>query len=1630
MKLRNLILAVIAGAALLTGCNKEVDLGPAKLEVNPTDVAFAQPAIAAQDITLTATRDWAVTGLPDWIALSKESGSANTEAQTITLSVTENKGNNRSATLTFTIGFSRASITVSQVGPEGEVDNGDGTKEKPFNVAGVIDYVNELGADVTSPKNVYVAGKISAISEAYTTQYGNGSFVISDDGETTGLQFTAYRVLYLGNKKFASGDTQIEVGDDVIVYGKVVNYKGNTPETSQNAAFLYSLNGVNKGGDEGGSGGGEDVDPAGTGTEADPFNVAAAIAKAKETGETATSEVYYIKGKVASVSLSAQYKNGDLDLVDVDGGSVFKAYRIKGFGGADITGNEPIVVGDEVVICGNIVNFKGNTPETTQGGKLVTWNGKTSFDGGDTPGGETVDPKGTGTEADPFNVAAAIAKAVEAGETATTDSYYIKGKVAAVSLSAQYKNGDLDLVDVEGGSVFKAFRIKGFDGADITGEEPIKVGDEVVVYGQIVNYKGNTPETTQGGKLISWNGKTSFDGGDTPGGETGEAGSATNPFSVAQAIAKAVETGETATTDVFYIKGKVAAVSLSAQYKNADLDLIDEGNAEAIFKAFRIKGFDGADITGEEPIVVGDEVVVCGNIVNYKGNTPETTQGGKLVTWNGKTSFDGGDTPGGGDQPGGDVDFTKATTIKLNNESTWTEATDGTYKAGFETTSSNGIKVGVYKHASTSNIIAPDAYSARVYKSAVISISAPTGKKILGIRFKANDLNSGQYCKDLTVIEGGSGVISADATTFIIGDWTGSADRVVFQAAEAQTRLVEAYVVLDGEGGDTPGGDQPGGDQPEEPKLPVNDGLTEETAFTIQDAVYVAKNGTEDKEFFVKAVVGKDISIKNGTASFELVDGTTDAKLTVVKAKSFGGAEFDGTEPLEWLDEVVLKGKVTEYSTLPALLNAVFIKWNGKTGFKEPDPDFTTIAGLNALATATKTEYTGTLENAVISFVPNANNAIIKDATGSTLLYKTSHGLKQGQTFSGKTTVTVVLYQGAGELTAIDAAFTGDEAVVAPEETTLAALVADFGKWQSAYVKVSNLEVTGVSGKNVNVKDGDNTYVVFSSAGNATCAVGDKLTVTGTICQYNGTAQIKAWTLDAIEVKQYDFTSIASLNALATATATEYTGTLENAVVSFVPNAKNAIIKDATGSTLLFLNNHGLKQGQTFSGKTTVKVQLYQGAGELTAIDAAFTGDEAVVAPEETTLAALVADFGKWQSAYVKVSNLEVTGVSGKNVNVKDGDNTYVVFSNAGNATCAVGDKLTVTGTICQYNSVCQLKAWTLDAIEVMPEGDFTSIASLNALATSSTATEYTGKLTNAVVSFVPNAKNAIIKDATGSTLLYLNNHGLKQGQTFSGKTTVKVQLYQGAGELTAIDAAFTGDEAVVAPEETTLAALVADFGKWQSAYVKVSNLEVTGVSGKNVNVKDGDNTYVVFSNAGNATCAVGDKLTVTGTICQYNSVAQIKAWTLDAIEIVPAGGGDEPPAGGNDPIEFVFTSADPVTLSGVTVTCAKGEGSNNPAWNANYNELRLYVKNTVTISSTANMAKVEYYWHKQGSKTWNSVSMTSSEGTYTDCEASTSATDSKKSTWEGTSKSIVLTMGDTSSAQRVLEKVVVTLAQ
>ena len=115
---------------------------------------------------------------------------------------------------------------------------------------------------------------------------------------------------------------------------------------------------------------------------------------------------------------------------------------------------------------------------------------------------------------------------------------------------------------------------------------------------------------------------------------------------------------------------------------------------------------------------------------------------------------------------------------------------------------------------------------------------------------------------------------------------------------------------------------------------------------------------------------------------------------------------------------------------------------------------------------------------------------------------------------------------------------------------------------------------------------------------------------------------------------------------------------------------------------------------------------------------------------------------------------------------------------------------------------------------------------------------------------------------------------------------------------------------------------------------------------------------------------------------------------------------------------DFTLSSAEEVTKDGITVTFAKGEGSNAPAW---YSAgLRLYVKNTVTITSTSNITAISFNWEKQGSKTFN-TSCTASTGSYTHPSSA------GVGTWTGSATSVTFTLGNVSGAQLQLNTFSVT---
>ncbi len=151
--------------------------------------------------------------------------------------------------------------------------------------------------------------------------------------------------------------------------------------------------------------------------------------------------------------------------------------------------------------------------------------------------------------------------------------------------------------------------------------------------------KGEASESGQGGQ---------------GGGETTDKGAtADNPLLASEALA--LITSDQIPSGKVYIKGKVVSIDeLSTSYGNATYYISDDGTTANQLMVYRGYYFNGDKFTSNAQLAVGDELLILGQLVNYKGNTPEVTQGSQIVTRNGSSSDGGsGETPG--DDTGGDT---------------------------------------------------------------------------------------------------------------------------------------------------------------------------------------------------------------------------------------------------------------------------------------------------------------------------------------------------------------------------------------------------------------------------------------------------------------------------------------------------------------------------------------------------------------------------------------------------------------------------------------------------------------------------------------------------------------------------------------------------------------------------------------------------------------------------------------------------------------------------------------------------------------------------------------------------------------------------------------------------------------
>ena len=207
---------------------------PGAVVLEPAGISYSRKQY---DITLGDTVDFVTLNNPNNLPVTYASSNTNVATidsdgnvevvgvGTTTISATSEK------TDKFDAGY--ASYIINVKAPADPSESIVNTPETAYTVAQAIDLITAgKGLD----DMVYVVGYIHKIKEV-STKFGNATFYISDNLTDTQNDITVYRAKYLNNEKFTAED-QIKVGDKVIMYGKLVDYKG-TKEIED--CYVYSF---------------------------------------------------------------------------------------------------------------------------------------------------------------------------------------------------------------------------------------------------------------------------------------------------------------------------------------------------------------------------------------------------------------------------------------------------------------------------------------------------------------------------------------------------------------------------------------------------------------------------------------------------------------------------------------------------------------------------------------------------------------------------------------------------------------------------------------------------------------------------------------------------------------------------------------------------------------------------------------------------------------------------------------------------------------------------------------------------------------------------------------------------------------------------------------------------------------------------------------------------------------------------------------------------------------------------------------------------------------------------------------------------------------------------------------------
>lgn len=353
--------------------------------------------------------------------------------------------------------------------------------EKAITCAEAVELCGKLTDGAQSVETYVITGYITDVFDKISNNQQSFWMADTKDGGKVVQAFWA---------NLPEGVEKFTVGSKVTITGKLLKYvkpDGTVITEVKNPTVVIKEQGGDETPDQPIEG-----TPAGTGVENDPYNVAGALTYIQNLPADEKPEAsVYTKGVISEVvklgtSGSIQFKMQDKNV-----NNSLLVFYCNNLGNVPFSALTDLKAGDEVVVCGKVVNFKGNTPEYAPGAYLVSLNGKTEGEGGgNTPGGE--EKPGEVTE---FSIDLAYTLGTNAYENGMATINGVED-CKTLKIGTASKPGSFTLTMPAGKHTFYAVAWKGTASADVT----FSNGSEVV---KTVTVKGNTGATGNAPYTIS-----------------------------------------------------------------------------------------------------------------------------------------------------------------------------------------------------------------------------------------------------------------------------------------------------------------------------------------------------------------------------------------------------------------------------------------------------------------------------------------------------------------------------------------------------------------------------------------------------------------------------------------------------------------------------------------------------------------------------------------------------------------------------------------------------------------------------------------------------------------------------------------------------------------------------------------------------------------------------------------------------------------------------------------------------------------------------------------------------------------------------------------------------------------------